>query len=511
MSETTNTAAGAGLRVEIATLARDTTYPVSGYTLQTRDDLLVRRGGVDALHVYQDLARDGHTGSVLRKRRQAVIAREWTVEPEGTGRAEKRAAAIVEAALKRIRFDRACQGLLGAVLTGMAVAEVIWEPAALDMPGGTGTWLVPKDIKVRNPRRFRWGHDEQLRLLTREAPLQGIELPERKFITARFWAEENEDPYGRGLGHDLFWPVYFKRNGVALWNALIDKFGQPFVYAEYPSGTSDKDREELLASIVNAARDGGVVVPQGTLIKFLETAKGGGAGGSLHAELVSVMNAEISKVVLGETLTTEVGDTGSYAASQTHDGVRDELADADADLLSAELNATLLTWITEVNLPGVAPPKIWRRKVEAPDLAATAQLDKTLFDMGWERDEASLTEIYGPGYRRKPKPAPLKPQPGAEGDAPEEAGDPAPEFAEPTEAPELLADRLARDAAVPQGAILDAIRSEVALATSFADLEERLLRLSAAMPLAPLAEALDQAFAVAHLAGRADVQDESAS
>lgn len=495
------------LGVEIATLARDTTAPIAGFTLNTRDDILTRRGGGGAggdLRIYQDLARDGHTGSVLRKRRQAVIAREWTVDPGGEGPQDERAAMLARAALKRFRFDRSCGGLLSAVLTGRAVAEIIWEAAEVALEDGSrGTFIVPAHIKPRNPRRFVLAADESLRLLTWDQPSDGIALPERKFILMRFWAEENEDPYGRGLGHDLFWPVYFKRNAVAVWNALLAKFGEPFVYAEYPNGMPEGDRLKLQSAIQDMARGAGLVVPQGTLIKLLEAGAGGAATGRLHQDMTEAMNAEISKIVLGETLTTELGNSGSRAASETHEGVRQELADADAGLLSAELNDTLLTWLTELNFPGAAPPTVWRRAPEAVDLAALAKLDESLFKVGYEPTEELVQERYGDGYRRiatRP-PAPL-PDPTA----------PPPAFAEgaPSAATDRMADRLERDAAAAQAALLAAVRAEFDVATSFADLEERLLRLSGAMPVGRLVEALTPAFMVAHLAGRSDVQDENA-
>ena len=45
------------------------------------------------------------------------------------------------------------------------------------------------------------------------------------------------------------------------------------------------------------------------------------------------MNSEISKAVLGQTLTTEIGSTGSYAAANTHMAVRQDIIDADKNLL----------------------------------------------------------------------------------------------------------------------------------------------------------------------------------
>jgi phage gp29-like protein len=304
------------MTVEIASIARDPAQPLGGFILQTRDDILIRRGGGDHIRIYQDLARDGHTGSVLRKRRQAVLARDWDVEAASDAPADQMAAELARAALKRTNFDRLCQGLLGAVLNGYAVAEVMWEVAELTLEGGTrGSFVVPAGFRPRNANRFRFDREERLRLLTRENSSTGIELPERKFVLLRFWAEENEDPYGRGLGHDLFWPVYFKRNGVALWNALLEKMGLPFIYAETPAGTLDAEREKLSQALQDLARGAGLVVPAGTLIKLLEAGMGGSATGRLHEALTEAMNAEISKIVLGETLTTEIQGGGSRAAS----------------------------------------------------------------------------------------------------------------------------------------------------------------------------------------------------
>lgn len=493
---------------EIATLARDTTAPIAGFTLTTRDEILTRRGGGQGLKLYQDLARDGHTGAVLRKRRAAVVALEWTVEPGGDAPADLLAAELARVALKRIRFDQVCRGLLGNVLTGIGVGEVLWEAAELSVvPEGAAparrTWIVPSAIKVRNPRRFTFGGEAaELRLLTWDAPVEGIALPERKFILSRFWAEENEDPFGRGLGHDLFWPVYFKRNGIALWNALLERFGQPFVYAEYPPGTPPEERTKLLNALGDIARGAGLVVPQGSLVKLLEAAGGGAATGQAQAKLVEVMNAEISKIVLGETQTTEQGPNGARASAEVHDDVRSELRDADAAMLSEDLQP-FLGWLTEINIPTAAPPMVWRKPSEQPDLAAEASLDETLTRVGYEPTEERVNEVFGPGYRRlNSRPAPGAPAPGATSNFA------AAPLAPP--APHRVQALAARELEPLQQQMLAAVQAVFTGATSFEDLDARLLALAGTMPVGPLAEGLGQMMALAALAGHTDVLDAAA-
>ena len=50
--------------------------------------------------------------------------------------------------------------------------------------------------------------------------LTGVPVPERKFIVHRV-NPEDDNPYGAGLGLQLFWPVFFKRKEVPLqWKIL---------------------------------------------------------------------------------------------------------------------------------------------------------------------------------------------------------------------------------------------------------------------------------------------------
>ncbi|MCC7283481.1 MAG: DUF935 family protein, partial [Acetobacteraceae bacterium] len=84
---------------------------------------------------------------------------------------------------------------------------------------------MPARIVARDPRRFAFrdaGQGEpELRLLTREAPIDGIALPGRKFIVHRHGGRYGS-PWGLGLGQRLFWPVFFKRQGIGFWLGAIE-------------------------------------------------------------------------------------------------------------------------------------------------------------------------------------------------------------------------------------------------------------------------------------------------
>ena len=124
------------------------------------------------------------------------------------------------------------------------------------------------------------------------------------------------------------------------------------------------------------------------------------------------------------------------------------LVQADADLLSATLNKTLVKWITDYNVPGATPPRVWRKVEEQKDLGAVATRDLTICQMGFKPSLAYINETYGGDWVVAPPPANAK-------TTPDNAGGPGglgPSFAE------------SRSPAVPQNddidGLIDAAMSE---------------------------------------------------
>ena len=58
--------------------------------------------------------------------------------------------------------------------------------------------------------------DNQLRLINHQHP-QGLLLPGRKFWQFSVGANHSDNPYGLGLAHSLYWPVFFKRSDIKFW------------------------------------------------------------------------------------------------------------------------------------------------------------------------------------------------------------------------------------------------------------------------------------------------------
>jgi len=334
------------------TLAQNTNdvfMPQFTRVLRPTDYTLLVKGAGKGIRLYDEVLQDGHAYSVLNKRKDKVIAREWKVkaaEDDSTAAAE--AARLVERALSRIAFDVGCKGLLDATLYGYAVSEIVWEVA--------GDLIAPKSISRHPQRRFVFDIEGNPRLVTRKHPDEGEALPERKFIVHRH-DEDGSDPYGRGLGRVLFWHILFKREGVGFWANFLEKYASPTPVGKYPVGTPEEAQRIMLDNLADMVQQGALVLPLGSEVEFLESSRDGKVS---YGDWASYWDGQTSIAVLGENLTTSLTDEGSRAAAQTHMEVSDGIADADSDLLSATLNRTLVQWIIDFNMPGAPVPGIYR-------------------------------------------------------------------------------------------------------------------------------------------------------
>ncbi|RQO63153.1 hypothetical protein DBR47_00845 [Paucibacter sp. KBW04] len=388
---------GEPMTQEIASITRDPHRVFFGGVQFNEDDTIKARGGSKGLKIYQELKRDAHAGAVLAKRKLAVTSRTWVVNAASEKPADKAAAELVTKALQHLKFNNICKRLLEANLNGFQPSEILWE-----VRDGL---VLPKTIKARDPRRFTFGLQDELRLLTRENLLQGEVMPARKFIVHRRGADD-DSPFGAGLGSMLYWPVFFKRNGITFWLTFADKFGAPTALGKYPAGAQKDEQKKLLGALAAISRDAGVIIPEGMAIELIEASRSGSV--DTYEKLVRYMDEQISKAVLGETMSTTAASAGlgSNQANVQND-VRLEVAMDDANELDETLNDTLVRWIVEYNMPGAGLPKLEHVFDEPEDTAKLAERDSKLFQMGFEPSEQYITETYGEGWTRKAPPSVL--------------------------------------------------------------------------------------------------------
>jgi hypothetical protein len=351
--------------------------------LPTQDALLNLKSGGDLI-LYEVVAQDDQVKSCLQQRFRAVTSKEWEVVPGGEKRIDKQAADHLSEQLKNIAWDDCSEKMLWGVLYGFSAAEVIWERQ-------DGKVCIA-DIKVRDRRRFHFDIDQKLRLKTFNEPL-GEALPERKFWHFSVGADHDDEPYGRGLGHWLYWPTFFKRNGIRWWMRFLELFASPARKGTYPAGTSNEQKNVLWDALGNFGQDDRFMIPEGLVIEFLESARNGTVD---YKSLCDQMDGSIAKIILSQTMTTDNGSSRSQA--EVHENVADSIIESDADLLCESFNNSVARWLTDWNYPGAAYPQVCRKLEAAPDLGVLADTDTKLQGLGISLKPEAIAARYGDDY-----------------------------------------------------------------------------------------------------------------
>jgi phage gp29-like protein len=488
------------LQTEVANRLVDPFETAFQGIIRSNDPLLIERGEHgNPWALYRDLKRDGKIFSCLQKRKLALISRPWNVDPIEEGEAGQADAEIVSDILTNLQFDNLCSELLDALIVGFVPAEIVW-----DVQAGR---IVPVRVLKRPQRRFVYVQTDankppELRLLTAANMLTGERLPERKFIVHRV-NPEDDNPYGTGMGLQLFWAKFFKNKAILSWNKTNDRFGSPTPWGKHANNASPKEKATLFDALKAMSNDGVMMTPEGVSIELLESKLTGTIQTQKH--LCEYMDRWISEVILSQEPSQSTGATAS-AASERED-VRLDIVQADADLLSDTLNSTLIKWICELN--GLAPCTVSRDIKKPEDRLANSQTDANVAALGFKPSLEYIRERYGDGWEpATPPAAPAAPAAPTVLPAPASFAEPG-LVAEDLDAIDALVDaELAnwQPLIVPaQDALQRAIDQSIAAGECAAQLIARLPQLLGSLPVDALAQSLTHAAFTARLAAQAGI------
>ncbi len=508
------------LQTEVANRLTDPFETAFQGIIRTNDPLLLQRGEHgNPWALYRDLKRDPKIFSCNQRRKMALISRPFSVNPIEDAPYARRDAAVVEKMLRKLMFDNLCSGLMDANIVGFQPAEIVW--------GLDGKFIAPVRIPRRAQRRFIYVQTDanmppELRLLTASNMLTGESLPERKFIVHRV-NPEDDNPYGTGMGLQLFWAKFFKDKNLLSWSRTNERFGSPTPWGKYPNGAGKPEKATLFDALKAMNNDGVIMTPEGMSIELLESKLTGTI--TSQKELCQYMDSWIAEVILSQEPGQSTGATAS-AANERED-VRLDIVQADADLLSDTLNSTLIAWICELN--GLAPCTVSRDIKKPEDRLANSQTDANIAALGFKPTLEYIRERYGDGWEEATPPAPppapalaapaatvapavaQTPTQGLPPPAPR-PNEPAASFAEPSPAAaptDALAVTLARAGDAVLTTWMQTIAQMVSQADSREALSDALVKAYGDLPSEKLQEIMALAFAAAELSGMDAVADEA--
>jgi len=391
---------------------------LTGAILPRRDDILIEEagGGPRAIEHYTRLFNDSAVISAWEKLVGEIIQRKWEVFPASGSDKDEEVAEFVRQVIYHMGsntrqtrgrdmlvnsnsgFVSFVRGMCESLILGISIGEICWMRQ--------GGFVVPSEVKIRDPRRFQFILNEDgsisPRLITIQSPVEGIPLPLRSMVIHRHWAHSNTmDPYGTGLGRQLYSLVEFRRTLMSFWLQYADKHTTPTVVGKFSLGTPDEEVSSLFSALQRLGQETAIVIPDEMDVKWLEA----GAGRpELYETLITYIDKQISFLVNGEsTVGQDTGSTGSYARDSVADSVRMRKAKAFSEQLDETLNATFVRWIVELNYPGASIPRLRRnfedleqREDPVKVVQMLTQLQAIGFevtDLDWIRDKLEIPSL----------------------------------------------------------------------------------------------------------------------
>ena len=366
-----------GITEEIATRKRALNF-YSLANILPDPDIVLKKQGKD-IRIYKELLCDPHVFACTQSRKAGVLSLDWEIN---RGLDKDQNAEDIENLLKKLDIQKLMSDILDATQFGFQPLEIIWKK---DKSGH----IMPERVTAKPPEWFCFDDDNNLKFRTKEN-YYGEIVPNKKFLLAQNNPSYN-NPYGERTLSRVFWNVTFKKGGLKFWVVFTEKYGMPHLIGKHPRGSTKEETNSLADMLEDMVQDAIAVIPDDSSIEIQEASKSSSA--EIYEKLIDKMNTEISKAILGQTLTTEIGSTGSYAASNTHMQVRQDIVDSDKKLVEGVINQ-LIQWIYEINFANVEVPVFELYEPEDVDLTL-AQRDKILSDTGVKFTKEYFIKNYG--------------------------------------------------------------------------------------------------------------------
>ncbi|MEM5789977.1 MAG: DUF935 family protein, partial [Syntrophobacteraceae bacterium] len=307
-------------------LIRDrwSTYPSSGLTPERLAAILRAADQGDMLRqaeLFEEMEeKDAHLASQFQIRKLAVQGLSWEVLPATDDAPGAKAAELCTAAISGLSdFDDHVLDMLDALPKGYSMLEVMWDVSS-------GQAMV-RDLRWIHPKKVTFWDSIHPRILTEEEPIRGVDPAPFKFLYHRYKARSGYDTRA-GILRVCAWMYLFKNYGIKDWAAFAEIYGMPLRLGKYEPGASKSDKEALLNAIRSLGSDAAGIISKSTEIEFVESQKSSGTGQNIYESLVRFCDAQMSKAILGQTLTSEAGGEkgqGSLALGRVHGDVRQDL------------------------------------------------------------------------------------------------------------------------------------------------------------------------------------------
>lgn len=307
--------------------------------------------------------------AVENTRRLALTGLDWEIIPAPGGVADAaprasadRAADFCRQTLDELeRFPETLDHLATAPAYGVAVAELVWERGRL-----IDVVPVPPARLVADPQE-PW----RLRVRTADDPHLGVPLD---VAPAKWILHKPRATPGRLFDGGLLRAslLLFVAQNLSFkdWLIFSQVAGMPLRVAQFDAGVPEEDRQTIVDLLTHLGTDAVAAFSKNIDLKFIEPAR---AGSEPYRSIQDYCNTEVTILWLGQHLTTDLRGTGSRAAAEVHDRIREDLLVDDMADEAHTLRRALLAPLARARFGDDVPvPRFRRALVQSVDTKALA-------------------------------------------------------------------------------------------------------------------------------------------
>ena len=366
--------------------------------------------------------RDLHYSGILNTRKRAVAQLEPIIKPASKEADDQKLADFVREVLIESDLDMDLVAILDSLGKGFSASEILWNQG--------GKQWVPQQIVWRDPRwfMFDWISGTELLVRTLDSvgpPIPGVPgagaakiyqpavggrpdaqigyqpmtapLAPFKFIV-HVSRSKAGFPIRGGLTRIAAWAYLFKIYILKDWATFVEIFSQPMRVAKYGPGATEQDKALLMQAVASIVTDSAAVMPDSMQMEFLETAAQARASVDLYEKFCQYLDAAMSKLVLGQTLTTEMPGKGggSRAAAQVHQDVKRDILAYDAREVSLTISRQLVKPLIDLNFgPQKRYPQFWLGLPDDQDMKIFSDVVAEFVDRGLRVGQRTIMDKLG--------------------------------------------------------------------------------------------------------------------
>lgn len=299
------------------------------------------------IDLYENLVIDTHLSSVMEKRILAITNTSWSFSADGEVIDE------INAFCNKHFFELLLTYIIECKFWGVSVIETDFRKGVCE--------LAPR------------GHC----------------VPEHKIVLIQPYYSDMGIPYdappydrtvidvsGNGLGllYKVAPYVLLKKGDISDWATFCEIFGMPTRIGKYDPNTPGNEAQ-LRRALQDMGANAWMAIPNGSEIEFPES--NSKTGNDIYERFANFCNAEISKCIVGNTMTTEVGKNGSRSQGEVHERGEDDIKRADRRFVERILNERIIPLLIKqgFNIPEGAEFKAVEEEAE---LTKAQQLEMDL-------------------------------------------------------------------------------------------------------------------------------------